>query len=55
MRLSQAEWERLRDEFAGQAMAALLTITLEAEGRPERIAEEAYAMADAMLAVRGNQ
>ena len=52
MRLSEAEWEKLRDVFAAHALVGLLQVTVDADH--EAIAKEAYEIADAMLAVRGN-
>jgi hypothetical protein len=40
--------KKLRDWFAGQALAALA----EAKLSPDKIAEKAYKLADAMLAAR---
>lgn len=42
----------LRDYFAGQALAGLLTQPAEDEYGPKCFAEAAYEMADAMLAAR---
>lgn len=50
MRVDQKEWKRLRDEFAGQALMGLLAGTMAKNLTPEKLAAEAYRIADAMLA-----
>lgn len=48
-----AERKALRDHFAGQAMAGILTTPTEGELDPKVLASMAYEYADAMLAERG--
>jgi len=48
-----ADGMTLRDWFAGQAMIALVTIIPAAQN--ERIAAQAYGLADAMLDARGDR
>ena len=45
----------LRDWFAGQALAGILTDTSYDHGKPEIIAKRSYQMADAMLAERSKE
>ncbi|MBF0260252.1 MAG: hypothetical protein HQL97_00265 [Magnetococcales bacterium] len=47
-----AETKALRDHFAGQAMAGILTTPIDGEVDPKVLASMAYEYADAMLAER---
>lgn len=50
--LSQSETERLADEFAGQAMAAIVAGGVNPRTNERAIAVQAYRLADEMIAVK---